>query len=42
MDQPDERNTQKRNIIAVLYWAATEPPYIKDHTMRLKKRAAAL
>lgn len=42
MDQPDERNAHKHNLVAVLHWAATEPPYIKDHILRLMKRAAVL
>ena len=42
MDQPDERNTQKHNLTPVLYWAATDPPYIRDHILRLLKRAAVL
>lgn len=42
MEQPDERNTQKHNLITVLYWTAIEPLYIEEHILRLLKRAAVL
>jgi hypothetical protein len=42
MDQPDERNIEKHNLMAGLHGAATESPYIKDHILRLLKRAVVL
>lgn len=42
MDKPDERNIEKQNLMAGLHWAATVPPCIKDHILKLLKVAALL